>query len=387
MRKKVLFLIESLSGGGAEKVLMTILKNLDRTRFDITLCSILNTGVYLEEIPSYVYFKYILPNHKSMHGFRLFVYKIKYKIIYNLLSPRLFYKLFVPKGNDLEVAFLEGNVTRFLSGSTNRYSQKVAWVHTDLASFHWTAKLYDNLRKETDVYNLFDRVVCVSEHAKRSFLKEFPEVRTPLSVLYNPVDREEIIRLAKQNAEIPEKKTDKVRMISLGRLTYQKAYDRLLRVFMRLKKRGFDMELWILGEGEEKDRLKKYIEDNDLSSDVTLWGFQTNPYKFMSKCDFFVCSSFVEGYSTAATEAIILGLPVITTDCSGMRELLADGAAGIITGNSDEGLYDGLSRVLSDSQLLQSLRNFAIAHSSNFNLKTAILRIDNFLDDLRNKST
>ena len=110
-----------------------------------------------------------------------------------------------------------------------------------------------------------------------------------------------------------------------------------------MKQSGYAFELWILGDGEEREMLQHYICKKQLEDCVTLWGFQTNPYAFMTQSDLFVCSSISEGYSTAVTEALILGLPVVTTDCSGMNELLQ---GAIVTlqreGNQTrEGIYFG----------------------------------------------
>lgn len=138
----------------------------------------------------------------------------------------------------------------------------------------------------------------------------------------------------------------KIRLISIGRLTKVKAYNRLLHIALRLKQSGYAFELWILGDGEEREMLQHYICKKQLEDCVTLWGFQTNPYAFMTQSDLFVCSSISEGYSTAVTEALILGLPVVTTDCSGMNELLQGEKYGIITENSEATLFEGIKQLL-----------------------------------------
>ena len=129
---KLLFLIESLSGGGAEKVLSVLLKHIDKTKFDITLCTIVDTGVYTEEVRKYVKYTSVLGNpcKKSLLG--KILYKILYLFIYRILPCQLIYSLFIPKGNDIEIAFVEGFCTKILSYSTNKKAKKIAWVHTDL---------------------------------------------------------------------------------------------------------------------------------------------------------------------------------------------------------------------------------------------------------------
>lgn len=133
---KLLFLIESLSGGGAEKVLSVLLKHLDKTKFDITLCTIVDTGIYAEEVKKYVKYTSVLGNLQKKNLLGKIVYKILYLFIYRILPSQLIYTLFIPKKNDIEIAFVEGFCTKILSHSTNKKAQKIAWAHTDLINNH-----------------------------------------------------------------------------------------------------------------------------------------------------------------------------------------------------------------------------------------------------------
>lgn len=101
-------------------------------------------------------------------------------------------------------------------------------------------------------------------------------------------------------------------MCGMGKLTKNKGFDRLLAVVRRLREDGMPVHLYLLGEGPMRTELERYIAENALENSVTLLGYQTNPYKYVAKCDLFVCSSFAEGFSTAATEALIVGTPVCT---------------------------------------------------------------------------
>ena len=107
-----------------------------------------------------------------------------------------------------------------------------------------------------------------------------------------------------------------------------------------------EFDVWIIGVGEEEEKLKKYIKDNRLQN-VKLLGYQQNPYKYIKKADFFVCSSITEGFSTVVSEAVILEKKIITTECSGMREILGEnGEYGILVENSEEALYKALKENL-----------------------------------------
>ena len=173
-KKKVLFVIESFSGGGAERVLCTILQHIDREKFETIACPIVDTGVYCEIVRDVVdSYKPIVKRKQSLLG-KLYA-RILYKLVYYWLPLSLVYKLFVPKHNDVEVAFIEGFATKLLSFSSNKKSKKIAWVHIDFKHFHWTTSVYKSNDEERDVYSRFDKIITVSKTAESSFLETFPD--------------------------------------------------------------------------------------------------------------------------------------------------------------------------------------------------------------------
>lgn len=376
---KLTILIESLSGGGAEKVLSTLLQHLDYSKFEVTLCCICDIGKYIEKAKPYVHYTYILPNPSKLKGYKKFIYKLKYKLIYNGLPLNWVYQWFIPHHADVEIAFIEGFATKLLSHSTNHKAKKIAWVHIDLAHFHWTQSIYKNIATEEKCYQHYNQIVTVSETAKKAFQRKFKNVTTPIKTLYNPIDSEEIILKSRESISLPPKNDKHIRLVSIGRFTKQKAYSRLLRIITKLKEDNYPIELWLLGDGKERVVLEQYIKEHQLESIVTLWGFQSNPYVYLAQCDLFVCSSISEGYSTAVTEALILGLTVITTNCSGMHELLNNGECGMITENSEEALYHGLKKLLTNPILLNQYKEKAIARGKDFTLSPLINAIENQL--------
>ena len=376
---KILYLIESLSGGGAEKVLSTTIKNLNPSLFDITLCCITDIGKYKEEILPYVNYHYILPNPDNLKGLNKFLYRISYKLIYYHLPLRLIYRLFIPQGSQIEIAYIEGFATKLLSHSNNKKAKKIAWVHTDLVHNHWTDIIYKNFDEEAFAYSKYQQIITVSKTAEKTFLQIFKNIKVPTLTIYNPIDSEEIIRKSKEDKNIPTPNPGIFRIVSVGRLTKLKGYERLLSIIHQLKKEKYSIELWLIGDGDQLLNLKSYVEKYNLNGLVKFWGHQSNPYCIMSQCHLFVCSSFSEGYSTAVTESLILGIPVITTDCSGMHELLEDNKYGIITGNSKLALYKGIKSILDDPKLLNHYRDQAIIRGKDFSLAFLIKQIESFL--------
>lgn len=380
-RRKVLFLIESLAGGGAEKVLSTLVEHIDKSRFDVTVCPITDVGTYSAEVKKFVAVKPILPAYPGEgRFFARLMWRLKHRLVHRWLPGWLVYCLWIPKGNDVEVAFVEGFTTKLLSQSPGE-AKKIAWVHTDLSNNHWTTALYGSIEAESKVYHAYSLVVGVSKIVSESVNRLFGE-DLPTLTIYNPIDAEAIKRKAEEPCcDIPPAKEGFIRICSAGRLVSQKGFDRLLRIVGRLVGEGYKIELWLLGDGELRSEFERYIADNGLAGVVTLWGFQTNPYAYMSRCDLFVCSSRAEGYSTAVTEALILGLPVITTRCSGMDELLGvDGEFGIITDNSEEKLFDGLKWILDNPDSLAEMADKARKRSGAFTIKNLVEPIEDLLD-------
>lgn len=375
-KKLIFFLIESLSGGGAEKVLSTLLQHLDYSKFEVTLCCITDIGKYIEEVKPYVHYTYILPNPERLKRWEKLIYKLKYKLIYQWLPLKWVYQWCIPHHADVEIAFVEGFATKLLSHSTNHKAKRIAWVHIDLEQFHWTQSIYKDIAIEEKCYQQYNQIVTVSETTKKAFQRKFKNVTTPIQTLYNPINSEDIILKSKESISLPSKNSQHIRLVSIGRFTKQKAYSRLLRIITKLKEDDYPIELWLLGDGEERVVLEQYIKEHQLESIVTLWGFQSNPYAYLAQCDLFVCSSISEGYSTAVTEALIVGLPVITTNCSGMYELLKDGECGMITENSEDALYQGLKELLNNPVLLNQHKEKAIERGKNFSLSQLIKAVE-----------
>lgn len=377
MAKKVLFLIESLAGGGAEKVLTTLVQHIDKERFDVTVCAISGGGKYEEVMKEQVAYRAILNAPVGECGFQNLIYKLKHHLVYRWLPLSWVYRLFLPQGNDVEVAFVEGFTTKLLSHSKNQKAKKYAWVHIDLHQNHWTRRVYRDLEEESGAYARYAHIVGVSDTVVAAFHQEFPKVDVPAATIYNPIHSDAI--LASSQEPVIQKHPESVLLVTVGRLEPQKAYMRLLKIMKRLTDEGVDVNLWILGDGSEREMLENYIKKHCLQEYVSLLGFHANPYKYLRMGDLFVCSSLSEGYSTAVTEALILGLPVITTDCSGMAELLKDGECGIITENNEDALYEGMKRLLEDVHLLEHYRNKAVERGRDFSIESLMKPIETLL--------
>ena len=376
-RTNVLFVIESLAGGGAEKVLSVLIKYFDYEKYDVTVCPIVDEGIYCEEVKRNVTcYKPII----SYNGpfLSLLWNRIKYKLIYSHLPLGLVYKWFIPQGNDVEIAFCEGYVTKLLAHANSK-AKKMAWVHIDLMDYPWPIDLgiYKDLNEERKTYSVFDNIICVSKTVQSSF-KELFDLENQVITIYNPIDVVDIRHKAEQKLV---RKSKTIRLISVGRLVYQKGYDRLLKVLKHLLDNGFPVNLVILGEGAERETLEKYIESHNMQSYVSLPGFLENPYQEMSESDLFVCSSRAEGFSLVIAEAMVLGVPVVSTYCSGPNELLQDGRFGMLVENSEEGMYRGIEDALINMDRMKDYAKAARERIHDFIPSQIIIQIESLMDD------
>lgn len=331
----ILFFIESLSGGGAEKVLRNLVNAMDQTKFCITVQTL-----YPENVKKYlapgIHYKHCYPAKNRINEFRMRAEA----------AAGLTYPLHIKDDYDIEAAYLECGSTKIMASSTNQKALKLAWVHCDLAK---KADIPAAFAKETaQYYRKYDRVVCVSEDVRRSFQEMYGPV-AETAIVYNCYDDAEILHKAEK--QVPEEEVRTI--IAVGRLTAQKGFDRLLRVHKRLIDAGIRYQLKILGEGEDRKALETFVEQNGLTDTVALCGFQENPYPMLKNAAFYVCSSRYEGFSTTVIESLILGTPVVTTDCTGMQEILGDSEYGLITANDDEAFYEGVKRMLTEPGLLE----------------------------------
>lgn len=368
--KKILFLIHDLGQGGAEKVLVNLVNNMDRSKFDISVTVLFGGGVNEQFLKPDIHFHAVFP--KEVPG---------NSRLMKLLTPAQLHKLCVKEHYDIEISYLEGPSARVISGCTDPDIKLVSWIHVEQ---HTMKKLAGSFRSETearDCYNRFNQTVCVSQYVHDDFCKIL-DFQKPCRVLYNTVESDKIMKSAGEEA--PELVDDgKIRLVAVGTLKESKGYERLLRTIKRLKESDRPVRLYILGIGPEQQTLERYVANHDLTDSVRFLGYQTNPYKYVAKCDLFVCASYAEGFSTAATEALIVGTPVCTVEVSGMKEMLGDNNEwGVVTENDEDALYQDMKRLLDDSALLAHYEEKAAQRGKTFSTENTARAVEEMLENL-----
>lgn len=358
-------MINNMNGGGAEKLLLQFIHFLHKyTNYEIYLLLTYNTGIYLKNIPSYV--------HKQ------FVFHEKNLINENKIKneARSISQSVVANIYDCAVAFLEGSATKLLAYADIPDNIKYAWVHIDLDKRHYTTTLYRDIQEEIDCYQHFNKIAVVSKGAYDAFLKVFgSNFISKLRILYNPINVDDIRTKAKENIITYSKFT----VCSIGRLTSQKGFDRLIPAVAQLKSMGYDFNLIILGDGARKDELSALIKKNGVENNVFLYGFIENPYPYLAACDLYICSSRTEGYCLAVCEAIALGKPVISTQCTGVPEIFELCNCGDTFPNNIEGIIKGIKKCLDDYEYIYKLKKASELGSSKFNYEKNFFAMLDFL--------
>lgn len=365
--KKILFLIHDLGQGGAEKVLVNLVNNMDRSKFDISVTVLFGGGVNEQFLAPDIHFRSVFP--KEVPG--------NSKLM-KLLTPKQLHKLCVKEHYDIEVSYLEGPSARVISGCQDPSTKLVSWIHVEQHTMDKLAASFRSEREARACYNRFDQTVCVSRYVHDDFC-QLLDFQKPCRVLYNTVESDKILGQAGDAA--PELADDgKIRLIAVGTLKQSKGYMRLLKIIKRLRDEAYPVHLYILGIGPLRQEMEEYIHQNGLHDAVTLLGYQTNPYKYVSKCDLFVCASFAEGFSTAATEALIVGTPVCTVEVSGMKEMLGENNEwGVVTENREEALHQGIKKLLDDSSLLARYKEKATMHGKTFSTEHTVRAVEEML--------
>lgn len=377
MKKKVLFFIESLAGGGAEQVLVTLLRHFDYERYDVTLLTFVDCGVHLNDIDfSKVNYQTVNRSYTGMLG-RLWG-SLRYRMLYYCLPASAVASIIIPKGYDTYVAFVEGYTTKILSqfSTSNTTITKIAWTHIDLKSYPWTLErgIFKTLSEEINAYKSFDHVVCVS-HSVEDVMREYYKL-TNTTTIYNPIDVDFIKTRAQEQIEFTPSKGFNI--VSVGRLVPQKGYDLLIPIVKRLIDEGLNITLYILGEGEQRKCLERQIEELRVQENIYLMGYCTNPYAIVSKMDVLVCSSRAEGYSLVIAEALSMGIPVISTNCSGPNELLCDNMYGLLCDNYEQ-LYLQIKNVVSNQSLKKELHEKAVKRGEELRVMNTIEQLTNIL--------
>ena len=333
--KKILFGITSLTIGGAERVLVDLANELCE-KYEITIFTIYPNGEFEKTLSPKV-------NLKSLQNKQFKELSKMQKILVPLkiwLHQKGIYKKHIKNNYDIEIAFLEGAITRLFS-TKNKEAKKIAWIHNDISKVFGN-NLKSKIKKLVDskIYNKYDKLVFVSKDNENKFKEVYKNNKIEKQVIHNYIDKNRVIE--KSNELIENIFTENnINFVTVARLVEQKAIDRLITVHSNLIKQGFNHNFYVIGDGPEKENLEKMIKDNNVEQTFKLLGQKENPYPFIKIADYFCLLSHFEGYPMVVEEAKILNKQILITDTAA-REVVFGYEAAQIFENTEQGILDGL---------------------------------------------
>lgn len=376
--KKILFVINTLGRGGAENALIQLIKKLDKNEYDVSLYVILGQGELIEKVPEHVHVlnesfdasSVLSREGKKMMKKRIFgmffknaaVFKNIFYIISNwvkmvfkgrVLPDKLLWKtlsdaspVFEEK-YDLAVAFLEGASAYYVNKYVNA-DKKAAFIHVNYVEAGYSRKL------DKDVYTGFDRIFTVSGDVRESFISEYPECEEKTKIFENIIDKEYVLKKGEEAGGFEDEFNGK-RILTIARLTAQKAIDVSVESMKILSESRENVKWYVLGDGELREKLKSRIEKYDLKDKFILLGVKDNPFTYLKQCDIYVHATRFEGKSMAIREAQIMGKPIIVSDCNSNAELVKDNEDALVCKLDPVDISDKIKTLLHDENLCKTI--------------------------------
>ena len=380
-KKKILVRIGSLRHGGAEKVLVTFLRNLPAGKYEVDLLLNLYSGKHLPDVPDWVNVMFLNRGEMITTNRPKDLPKKIYRVVYQRLLkkyPKILYKKKLKnKQYDVEFAAIHGFMDEILN-SPLKSSKKLMWIHNDLTQV--SGYTPEKIRR----FFRYDKVMVISEKIHETFLSftENQAEKDKIVRIYNPLDTQEILTKSEKPAINYQFDESVPTFVSVGTIFPQKGFDRLLRVHKRLLDDGFLHRILILGDGYDFETIKKLKSDLGVDKTATMFGFTDNPYPYFRQANYYILSSRYEGFPTVLFEAITLKKNIIATDVSGVREMLGEGNLGLITDNSEEGIYEGMKQALQHPESFDDYQKKLTDYQMPFDLENSVKRITEIIDDL-----
>lgn len=376
MKKKLLFVNESLTLAGGEKSLLALLSNIDPNKYEIDL-QLFKYGGELEQfLPDYVN---ILPPFDYTNYLQLSLKESMISLLENdhlkYLFARLGYSFDLRKGkfNTLEKAKLYWeNVKRVIPNSKKDYDVAIAYAH-GIPTYYVSDKIKAkkkyawinvnlNLSEKVKEYNYqyyknYDRLIAVSKTTKLYMINEYPDLEKKYKIIYDILDYKSIIHLS-EFGEI-RFENDKTNILTVARLNKnQKGYDITLEACRILKERNFNFHWYAIGEGSYRSEMEAYISKHGLEKHFSLLGTTPNPYPYFKAADIYVQTSRHEGYGISIAEARLLNLPIVTTRFDTVFEQMIDGKNGLVVDLNPEAIADGIQKLINDKSLYDSIADY-----------------------------
>ena len=391
--KKILFMCINMNIGGTEKALLTMLNEMDRRKYDITLFMLEEYGGFLNQIPDGIKVIYLkeyktlkkfindppqlvakelIKNRKVIKGLSvLFVYIIS-KLIKDI---SIYYKYILRNVNILneeyDIAIAYAGPMDFISYfviNKIKSKKRVQWIHFDIT------KIGFNVNFAKKIYDKFDKVFVVSNEGKDKLINFLPSLKDKTEVFFNIISCKMIEKMSYEGEGFSDD-FDGTRILTVGRLSKEKGQDLIIPVLKKLKENGYKVRWYCIGDGPERNEYEKIVEELNIKDDFIFLGSKLNPYKYMKECDIYVQPSKHEGYCITLGEARCFNNPIVTTNFTGANEQIVNENTGLVCEISEEGIYKAIKKLLDDNDIYELIKN----NLSNeiINTTSEIKKLDN----------
>ena len=341
MKKKILFGITSLKLGGAERVLVDIVNNIC-DKYDITILTMYNKGEFESELNEKI--KLISMFDKTYDDFSVIEKKMLSLKLVNKLSRSKMYHDVVKEDYDIEVSFLEGPIAWILSTSSK--VRKIAWVHNDIRDVFGKGRKAESKKKLSgECYKNYETLIFVSQDNLDKFKLQYPDAENKMQVIYNYLNTDLVLEKANRE-EVKDMKDDLVSFVQVSRIVPQKALFRLLDVHERLIKDKYMHRVYIVGDGLEMAELMNKVQEKKLEDTFVVLGKRQNPYPYIKKGDYFMLTSYYEGYPMVLLEGKALNKYILITDSAARETLIGYEDNSMIVDNSEDGIYEGIKTII-----------------------------------------
>ncbi|MGX9985366.1 glycosyltransferase [Soonwooa purpurea] len=353
MKKRIVFVIESLHLGGAEKSLVTLLQNLDYNLYEVDLITFHKAGFFREFVPAEV--NQIQITFPKLSLIDRLCFAIKKKRRKKMHPAQLFWPIVssyfkkIEKQYDIAIAYNQGFATYFAADKILA-TKKLAWLNTDYQKAGY------EFEKDKEFYTKFNKVVTVSQEADASFRKAFQKSSSVIETeVIKDISDDRIIKEQANKKLECNFNPSEINIVSVGRLISYKGFHLAIEACKILIGKGYPIHWYVVGEGTERSSLEKQIANNNLEKSFSLLGANTNPYPYMKACDIYVQTSLFEGLGLTVIEASILQKPIVCTNFSTAFGILKDNETGLIAEMTAESIAENIERLINDVELKNKL--------------------------------
>lgn len=371
--ENILFVLDSLTCGGAEKSLISLLNNIDYKKYNVDLLLFKRGGAFEKFLPKEVNLLEVPEYFKFLNG--EYIGSIKNKAIYlskriktslnlrindksksTIHSEQIVYQSInsslkpINKNYDIAVAYSQGLPTYFVAEKVTA-KKKLAWINCN-----YIKTMYDK-DLDNEFYNKIDKIIVVSKFIYDSMSNMKYGYKDKLKIILDIVDPKLILDMSLEEEAKELKENNDFKILTVGRLATVKGYDLAVKAASLLKSDNLKFKWFIIGEGPERKEIEELIQKYDVKNEVILLGAKSNPYPYMRECDLYVQTSKKEGFGLTVMEAKILKNVIVATKFDTVNELLTNNVDGIIVDKDENSICEGINKVINKDDFYNEIKS------------------------------